>query len=171
MPIKPMGHVYALSSCYLTNHTNHTGTNTPDHELSGEADRYQWQPGSVYVPAGGNLWYMISDRAMKDNIRPVNGREILDKLEQVPISRWSYKGQDSSIEHIGPMAQDFYAAFGLGEDERYISTIDPDGVALAAIKGLHELLREKEAEIATQQAQMESLESRLARLEAMIAGE
>ena len=105
---------------------------------------------------------------MKRNIRPVDGKDILSKLAHIPISRWSYKAQDPQIEHIGPMAQDFYSAFGLGEDDKHISTIDPDGVALAAIQGLYEMVQEKDAQIAAQQQQIVTLESRLAALEALI---
>jgi hypothetical protein len=74
---------------------------------------------------------------MKRNARMVNGEEILNKVAALPIKRWSYKSQDPSFEHIGPMAQDFYAAFGLGENNKTISTIDPSGVALAAIQQLN----------------------------------
>jgi len=114
----------------------------------------------VYLSGGGSTWNTVSDRAMKDNIRPVDVKEVLSRLVHVPISKWSYKTQDSSIEHMGPMSQDFYAAFGLGEDDKHISTIDPDGVALAAIQGLYELVKEKDARIA-------DLEARLAALEAI----
>ena len=78
----------------------------------------------------------MSDSAMKENIRHVDGNDVLDKLSTLPISRWNYKAQDKSIEHIGPMAQDFYRLFELGEDDKHINTLDPDGVALAAIKAL-----------------------------------
>lgn len=127
----------------------------------------------VYLSGGGTSWNTMSDKASKRNIRQVNGKEILAKLLQVPISQWSYKTQDSSIEHIGPMAQDFYAAFGLGEDDKHINTIDPDGVALAAIQGLYEMLMDKEDEIAKlkkeKDAQISGLEERLAALEAAIS--
>jgi len=123
---------------------------------------------SVVLPANGSAWVSRSDRSMKRNIRPVDGKDILSKLAHIPISRWSYKAQDPQIEHIGPMAQDFYSAFGLGEDDKHISTIDPDGVALAAIQGLYEMVQEKDAQIAAQQQQIVTLESRLAALEALI---
>ncbi|MEO0092614.1 MAG: tail fiber domain-containing protein, partial [candidate division WOR-3 bacterium] len=90
----------------------------------------------VILSAGGSSWSSVSDRAMKRNIRPVNTKEILDKHAQLPINQWSYKSQDPSIEHIGPIAQDFYALFGLGENDKTISTIDPSGIALAAIQEL-----------------------------------
>ena len=54
----------------------------------------------------------------------------------MPIREWNYKAQDAAIRHVGPTAQDFHAAFGLGEDPLRISTIDADGIALAAVKAL-----------------------------------
>jgi hypothetical protein len=66
----------------------------------------------------------------------VDGEEILRKVAELPIERWSYKTQDDSIQHIGPMAQDFHALFHVGEDDKTISTVDPGGVALAAIQEL-----------------------------------
>ena len=80
----------------------------------------------------------------------------------MPLSTWNYKAQDDSIRHMGPMAQDFRAAFGLGVSDKLIDTIDPDGVALAAIQGLNtelqERLAEKDAEIAELRARLERLE-------------
>jgi len=70
----------------------------------------------------------------------------------LPITSWDYDGQDESIRHIGPMAQDFYAAFNVGEDDMHITAIDADGVAPAAIEALHEenrMLRKKIAELET----------------------
>ena len=90
----------------------------------------------------------------------------LERLVSIPIETWNYKTQDPSIRHMGPMAQDFYAAFGLGVDDKHISTVDADGVALAAIQGLYELVKEKDAQIAKQQEQITQLSERLAALEA-----
>ena len=61
------------------------------------------------------------------------------------IATWNWKSQDASIRHMGPMAQDFHAAFGLGETDKGISTMDADGVALAAaaIQGMHQELMER----------------------------
>lgn len=91
----------------------------------------------VTLAAGGGAWAAVSDRSVKENIRPVDGAELLDKLAQLDVSRWNYITQDPSIQHIGPMAQDFYRLFGVGDDDRSITTIDPDGIALAAIQELH----------------------------------
>jgi len=123
----------------------------------------------VKLLPGSGAWAMYSDRNGKDNITPADGQEVLDRLSGVQISTWNYKTQDASIHHMGPMAQDFYAAFGLGEDERHISTIDTDGVALAAIQGLHQLVREKDAQLAKQQQQISSLEARVKTLEHLIS--
>ena len=79
--------------------------------------------------------------------------------------QWSLKSQDPSIEHIGPMAQDFYAIFGVGASDTRISTIDPPGIALAAIQGLYEKVEEKEAQIAALQVHNSELEKRLSALE------
>jgi hypothetical protein len=62
------------------------------------------------------------------------------------------------------MAQDFYAAFGLGEDDKHINTVDPDGVALAAIQGLYELVQEKDAKISALEARLEAMEASLGEL-------
>src|SRR5574341_2224208 len=67
------------------------------------------------------------------NFAKVDGREILARVSALPIQTWNYQTQEASIRHIGPMAQDFYAAFGLGDDNLHISTIDADGIALASI--------------------------------------
>lgn len=117
--------------------------------------------------------FSSSDKALKHNIRQMDGRDILSKLAQIPISRWSYKSQVPGIEHIGPMSQDFYAAFGLGADDKHIDAIDADGVSLAAIQGLYELLQERDAQIKTviqeKDAKIADLEMRLAALEALVS--
>ena len=78
-----------------------------------------------------------SDRNVKENFKPIDASEVLDKVTALPITRWSYKA-DVGVTHLGPMAQDFYAAFDIGMDDKHISMVDADGVALAAIQGLNE---------------------------------
>lgn len=113
----------------------------------------------VSLAAGGTAWAVISDRNEKKNFAPVDGREVLDRLAQVPIERWNYRWEkDDDAPHIGPMAQEFKAAFYPGRDDTSITTLEMDGVALAAIQGLNERLKEKDAQIA-------ALEERLAILE------
>jgi hypothetical protein len=86
--------------------------------------------------AGSGAWGSLSDRTRKSNIVPLDDAAILDKVAALPVSEWSYTAE-RGVRHVGPMAQDFYAAFGVGEDNRHITSIDEDGVALAAIKALH----------------------------------
>ncbi len=88
------------------------------------------------LAAGSGTWASLSDRNVKTNIIPLDDASVLAKLAALPISRWSYK-TEHGVRHVGPMAQDFYAAFRVGEDDRHITSIDEDGVALAAIKALH----------------------------------
>ncbi|MEM7111274.1 MAG: tail fiber domain-containing protein [Chloroflexota bacterium] len=113
----------------------------------------------VSLAAGSGAWSALSDRNVKANVEVVNGREVLNQLANIPIATWNYTSQDESIRHIGPMAQDFQAAFAVGEDETRISTIDADGVALAAIQGLNDIVTEQESEIEALEAQIERLET------------
>lgn len=88
-----------------------------------------------------------SDRDAKENFAAVDPRAVLAKVVELPLSTWNFKGKPTSVRHIGPMAQDFHAAFGFGSSDRSISTTDRGGVALAAIQGLHQQLQEKSREV------------------------
>lgn len=90
---------------------------------------------------------------------------MLERVAALPISTWSYRAEDPSTRHLGLTAQDFAAAFRLGNGDKTISTIDADGVALAAIQGLHQILQEKDAQLAAQQERLSSLEQRNANLQ------
>jgi trimeric autotransporter adhesin len=96
----------------------------------------------VRLSPGSGSWESLSDANAKAALQPVEGNQVLDALMSIPVSTWSYKGQDPSIRHIGPMAQDFYSAFHVGTDNRYISTVDEEGVALAAIQQLYRLVQQ-----------------------------
>lgn len=89
---------------------------------------------------------LTSDRNAKEEFKPVDARAVLDKVAQLPITEWQYKA-NGDTRHIGPMAQDFHAAFGVGRDERHITSVDADGVALAAIQGLNHKLEDKTREV------------------------
>ena len=122
----------------------------------------------AYLAAGSSSWAPIpspSDRNLKENFAPVDGQEVLARLAEIPITTWNYKAQNPAIRHLGPVAQDFYAAFGVGEDDHHISTVDANGVALAAAQGLYQALQEKEAQIAAQQQRIDDLEARVGALE------
>lgn len=107
----------------------------------------------------------VSDRHAKTAFAPVDAIDVLARVLELPVSRWSYK-TGAGERHLGPMAQDFHAAFGLGGDDRTIATVDADGVALAAIQGLNAKL---EAENAALQAQDEALREALDALRAELA--
>jgi len=107
----------------------------------------------------------MSDRHAKEAFENVDPRDVLERVVALPITSWNFKEDDDTIRHLGPMAQDFHAAFGLGMDERHISSVDADGVALAALQGLFEVVQEKSALIDELQSQNADLEKRLAALE------
>lgn len=130
----------------------------------------------VEVAAGGGSWSSISDRARKENFRAVDGEDVLARLRGVPVSTWNYRTQDRAIRHMGPTAQDLYAAFGLGESDRLINTVDIDGVNLAAVQAvagrtdrLGEQVRALGGENAALRARVAELEARLQRIEAALA--
>lgn len=121
----------------------------------------------VIVAAGGSSWSSLSDSSAKENITQVDGEEVLAKIALMTIPEWNYKTQDDHIRHLGPMAQEFYSAFGLGEDNKHINTIDIDGINMLAIQALatrtQELaaktnkITEHEQQIETLQAQVNNL--------------
>ncbi len=126
----------------------------------------------VALYSGDGSWSSFSSRDVKDNFTPVDGQQVLASLANVPITTWNYKAQDASIRHMGPMAQDLSAAFGLGEDNLHINTLDADGVALAGIQGLYQLSQEQasriqalEDENASLKQGLDSLETRVTALE------
>jgi hypothetical protein len=98
----------------------------------------------AYLSKSGT-WTNVSDRNKKDNITAVDYNEILEKVANLEITQWRYKGTEDY--HIGPMAQDFHEAFGLGVNNTSISTVDPAGVALASVKALNEKVKAQEAAI------------------------
>ena len=125
------------------------------------------EPGKVinvyngaYLSEGG-AWTDRSDRNAKENFEPVNPAEILDKVASLPLSSWSYRSESHAARHLGPVAQDFHAAFGLGADDKHIAGLDSSGVALAAIQGLSQELKAKQAEIDQLKQRLEALEMRL----------
>lgn len=124
---------------------------------------------------GGSGWSIVSDVHMKEHFRDVADSEVLAAVARMPVREWSYKTQDASIRHMGPTAQDFHAAFGLGESDVRINTIDADGVALAAVKALEARTRALPDEaralrvlVADLARDNNELRERLARLEALI---
>lgn len=109
-----------------------------------------------------------SDRNMKQDFSLIDSRAVLEKVAALDVSSWAYK-RSPEVRHIGPTAQDFFAAFKLGDGETTISAVDADGVAFAAIKGLYERLQAAEAEMSTLRARFQAREEHLAQVEAQNA--
>ncbi len=94
---------------------------------------------------------------------------MLAKVTALPVTEWNYKSDRKDVQHLGPMAQDFQAAFGLdGADDKHISVVDEGGVALAAIQGLNLKLEEQRVENAKLKQQNDSLARQLNELEAEV---
>lgn len=125
-------------------------------------------PGVRLAPNAGD-WSSLSDRNSKDDIEALDTAAVLDALLQMPVYRWRWKGEDEGNRHIGPMAQDFHAAYGLnGDDDTHLMSVDTNGVALAAIQGLHARLERENAQLRAELAALaERQQQLLARLDAM----
>ena len=102
---------------------------------------------------------VASDTALKTAFASVDAKSILAKVAAMPITSWIYRHDGvKAARHIGPMAQDFFKAFNMGYDDKTIATVDADGVAFAAIKGLNELLREKDVQMREKDVQILKLQ-------------
>lgn len=85
---------------------------------------------------------------MGDADEPFDGYEVLEKLAALPVSTWNYTWDPPTTRHLGPMAQDFMAAFGLGDDDTKINLLDANGVNMVAIQALYRKLTALEARVA-----------------------
>lgn len=119
----------------------------------------------------GGTWTNSSDRRRKKNIVKLDAHDALARLRRLPIYEWQYTVEDDGVRHVGPMAQDFHAAFGLnGNDDTHIATVDADGVLMASVVAVaddSQALREENVRLVRQ---LSELEARLARIERLLAG-
>ncbi|MCA9648464.1 MAG: tail fiber domain-containing protein [Myxococcales bacterium] len=106
-----------------------------------------------------------SDYHLKRDFEVVDPDEVLAKVAALPITTWSYRREDPSVRHLGPMAQDFQASFGLGASDRSIFVVDADGVALSSIQALYRRLRAAEAENEALRDALADLQRRVQALE------
>ncbi len=113
--------------------------------------------GGPATLSNGGTWTNASSRSCKENFAAVNGLEILSRLLALPIMTWDYIGSSEGL-HIGRVAEDFKVSFGLAGDGKSISSVDADGIALAAIQGLNARL---ESENAALRARLDAVEARL----------
>ena len=105
-----------------------------------------------------------SDANRKANFAAVDGNHVLERVLDIPIQSWNFKHDDPAVRHIGPTAQDFRAAFGLGEDELHIAPLDANGVSLAAIQALYRQMQAQNARIETLEQQNAALQEQIARM-------
>lgn len=109
--------------------------------------------------------FELSDRNSKKGFEEVDCDDVLDRISTLPVTTWSYKSDDDSVRHMGPVAQDFRDAFGLGEDDVTIAVSDKIGVSLAGIQALNSKLEAKNAKIADLEANLSDVSERMERLE------
>ena len=114
--------------------------------------------GQHTCPAGCPL--CRSDRNLKRDIVSVDTQKVLEAVARMPVSTWSYKIDDPSVRHMGPMAQDFKAAFGLGDTDKAYHSIDAHGVTLAAIQALYERIEAQNARIDRLERENDELRAR-----------
>lgn len=115
----------------------------------------------VALAAGSGSWTTLSDFNAKENFAPVDPVAVLAKVTSMPVMSWNYKTQAADIRHLGPTAQDFKRAFGVGESDTGISSVDADGVAFAAIQGLAQELKERDKAIEELKSKLKAVEERL----------
>jgi hypothetical protein len=122
-----------------------------------------------HATCNGTSWVNASDRNSKEAFAAINPRTVLEQVSALPITQWKYKVDAEGTEHLGPMAQDFHAAFGLnGPDDKHIATVDEEGVALAAIQGLNQKLDELKSELDSRNEENARLKARLDRMERLL---
>lgn len=124
------------------------GTTAPNNPLE--------MSSGAHVTAGGT-WTNASDENLKEKFRKIDELEILERIADLPVREWNYRAEDDAVRHIGPTAQDFRKAFGLGSDDKSITTVDADGIALAAIKALNKQNQEFKERLRILEEQVERL--------------
>jgi hypothetical protein len=130
--------------------------------------------GEFNGKVGATGFVTLSDRNAKTDIGPVDSSGVLERISKLPITTWTFKAGPKG-RHVGPMAQDFHASFGLnGEDDTHINLADAAGVSLVAIQELNKRLKQKDAQIVALQAQLKAMNDqfseRMAKLEQRAAG-
>jgi len=147
---------------FLVNNTQAGVTWTFDNDGNFNISKAGTFVNEMFLDGSGNMTIrgsltQGSDVNVKTDFAPVDKSDVLQRVLGLPIAEWSYKADDPSVRHLGPMAQDFYGAFSLGQGGTGISTLDTSGVALAAIQGLHALVEERDQELAALRKEVEEL--------------
>ena len=146
--------IYAMGSVYIENQASAgSATSATDIILA------RTNSGGYCGFNSAGQSFNASDRTVKENFEVVSNAEILEKLVALPITKWNFKKQDETVKYVGPMAQDFHAAFGLGgSNDRVIHATNAQGITMAALQGLNTKVEDK----------TKTLEARLSELEARV---
>ncbi len=111
----------------------------------------------------------MSDRNAKAGFTPIDENAVLDGVLSLPLTKWHYKAESPDVQHIGPMAQDFKATFGVGADDKHIFQIDADGVSFAAIQALSRRVEALAGAQRTLERDNEDLRAKVQQLESQVA--
>ncbi len=131
-------------------------------ELVGRCQVNLYNQFDVYLGATCPTECLIpSDRHIKEDFSSVDADEILRKVGEMPIEYWSYTDRDHGVRHIGPMAQDFHAAFNVGDSDRHIHMVDANGVNLASIQALYRGLLDKDQRIQQLESDLSVIKEKL----------
>ncbi|MBD2203239.1 tail fiber domain-containing protein [Calothrix sp. FACHB-1219] len=164
-PVPTASLIEELTDDELANCVGGTGyINPAEQEIPGNdgtlnAPGLENNPHLSLDPNGSKRF--LSDRHVKEVVAEVDVQAILLGIANLPITSWKYKNQDETIRHIGPMAQDFAAIFNCGESDRFINTVDANGVALAAIQALYQKLQAQDLEINSLSQQISEIKQHL----------
>jgi len=110
-----------------------------------------------------------SSKTKKTDFAAVDPREVLAKVARLPITTWRFKEGEGEVRHMGPMAEDFWAAFEIGYGPQTIADLDARGVALAAIQGLHQMIKRKDAKLRMQDSKLHQQSNRISTMEGELA--
>jgi hypothetical protein len=171
-----------FSKMFITSYDSSSAENEMTMRFSGGYRLFSNSACStgVYMNSGESGWTSVCDRNKKENFHQIDGEQILTKIREMPITEWNYKGTDPTVKYIGPVAQDFYAAFHLGgTDSLGINTLCIDGVNIAAIQALEKRttelktalneLQKANEKIAQVEKNNSEMQIRLEKLEHLIA--
>jgi trimeric autotransporter adhesin len=151
--------VFVISDASTTDSTQASANNQFSGRFAGGWRLYTnaTRTTGVTLSAGGSAWNVVSDRNRKENFGIVDGEDILMRLRGVPVTSWNYIAEGRQTRHIGPMAQDWHAAFALNDDPLTINQGDFDGVNLAAVQALERRTTEQAERIRTLEAELAEL--------------
>jgi len=187
---------YAVAIGYRASNNSHTGTmvmgdesttdsvrNQADNEFRARYNggfrlRVSTAANGNTPGAGGNVgcdltvavptWTCASSRNVKHSFTDVDGEDVLQRLAAMPVTTWIMNGDTTNTLHMGPVAEDFYKAFGLGIGETAIGLGDIDGVSIAAAKALESRTRQLMDENGRLKEDLRRADERLAALEAQL---